>query len=180
MLEKKWMMIAMPKNQFDEDELFGVRDFFINRGMTVKIFSPSGKEATGNKRTRFNPDGMLVDWNKFLEGKGKYDAVLITGGKGAWKSLWDDPILPQILTDHHRSGSVVGAIGSAVPVLISASLCDKELAAPNDERVLSRLKEFDVYPSEEALLVENKAVSANSSKTLDMFCNEVWKGINGD
>jgi len=179
MSEKKWLMIAMPKNQFDEDELFGVRNFFDSRDVHVMVFSPSGKEATGNRKTRFTPDGMIVDWNKFLEERGgRYAAVLIVGGKGAWKSLWSDQILPQILTDHHRAGCVIGAIGCGVPVLASATLCKGELAIPNDERVLARLDELNVYPSEDEMLSDNRVISASSVNVLEKFCTEVWREMN--
>ncbi len=172
-------MIAVPKNQFNEEELFGVRDFFTSRGAKLMILSPSGKEATGDCKTRFSPDGMIVDWNKLLEGRSRYDAVLTLGGKGAWKSLWSDQILPQILTDHHRAGCVIGAMGCGVPVLAGASLCKGELAVPNDERVLARLDELGFYPSDDELLAENKVISASSSNVLDRFCGEVWSQMNG-
>ena len=65
------------------------------------------------------------------------------GGKGAKKFLWDDPIVPQILTDHSRSGSIIGAIGSALVVLVKASLVNGEIPLPQDEETRVELKNLN-------------------------------------
>jgi putative intracellular protease/amidase len=43
--------------------------------------------------------------------------VVAVGGSGAKKYLWPDRILKLMLTDRHRGGFVVAAIGMAVPCL---------------------------------------------------------------
>jgi len=103
MLGKNILMV-IPRNQFDEDELFATRELLELAGARVIVLSKTGQEAVGTNRTRFLPHGMIIDWNKQEGIFGKYDAVVLVGGKGAPKSLWDDPILPQILTDHYRAG----------------------------------------------------------------------------
>jgi putative intracellular protease/amidase len=102
-------------------------------GARVVVLSRSGQEGRGMNQERFQPDGMIIDWNKQPGVEGKYHAVVLVGGKGARKSLWDDPIVPQILTDHYRAGSVVGAMGSALVVLARASLITGEIPEPEEE-----------------------------------------------
>ena len=128
----KSVLIIIPKSQFCEKELYGLKSILKQGEVKVVVLSKSGKEARGMKREKFQPDGMIIDWNKQPGVQGKYHAVVLIGGKGAKKSLWDDPIVPQILTDHYRAGSVVGAMGSALVVLMRASLVIGEIPLPKE------------------------------------------------
>ena len=125
-------LIIIPKSQFCEEELYGLRTALKQRGVNVVVLSKSGQEACGMKQDKFQPDGMIIDWNKQPGIQGKYHAIILVGGKGAKKSLWDDPIVPQILTDHYRAGSVIGAMGSALVVLVKASLVTGEIPLPQE------------------------------------------------
>ncbi len=142
-LSRTNILIIIPKSQFCEQELNGVRTVLQQGGANVIVLSKSGQEARGSNKKKFQPDGMIVDWNKQPGIKGKYHAVIVIGGKGAKKSLWDDPIVPQILTDHSRSGSVIGAIGSALVVLIRASLVNGEIPLPRDEETRVELRNLN-------------------------------------
>ena len=115
-LSRTNILIIIPKSQFCEQELNGVRTVLQQCGANVVVLSKSGQEARGMNKEKFQPDGMIVDWNKQIGVESKYHAVILVGGKGAKKSLWDDPIVPQILTDHYRFGSIIGAIGK--PLLL--------------------------------------------------------------
>ncbi len=94
-------------------------------------------------KEKFQPDGMIVDWNRQEGVQGKYQAVVLIGGKGAKKSLRKDPIVPQILTDHHRSGSVVAAIGSAIVVLVKSSLAEGEIPLPKNDVTREELENLN-------------------------------------
>ena len=142
-LSGKNILIIIPKSQFCEQELNGVRTVLQQGGANVIVLSRSGQEARGSNKKKFQPDGMIVDWNKQPGIKGKYHAVIVIGGKGAKKSLWDDPIIPQILTDHYRFGSVIGAIGEALVVLLKASLVFGDVPLPRDESTREELEYFN-------------------------------------
>ena len=139
-LPKKNVLIIIPKSQFCEEELCGLRSALKRRGVHVVVLSKSGQEARGMKRDKFQPDGMIIDWDKQPGVQGKYHAVILIGGKGARKSLWDDPIVPQILTDHYRAGSIIGAIGSSLVVLMMASLVTGEIPLPKDNDARKKLE----------------------------------------
>jgi len=136
-------LVIIPKSQFCEKELCGVKSELEQRGVRVVVLSMSGQEARGMNKEKFQPDGMIVDWNKQPGVQGKYQAVVLIGGKGARKSLWDDPIVPQILTDHHRSGSVIAAIGSAIVVLVRASLVTGEIPLLQDDATREELESLN-------------------------------------
>ena len=86
------VLIVIPRNQFAEDELFPLKEKLEAAGCRVWVLSRTGKEALGMNKTKFQPDGMLADWNKQEGVPGKYDAVIVTGGKGA----------PKTFTQHSR------------------------------------------------------------------------------
>ena len=96
----------------------------------------------------------------------RYDAVLVVGGKGAKNSIWSDPILPQILTDHYRSGKVVGALGISVVALARAGLLTgQDASVPDHEACIREVKDAGVYISEDSLTFSNRIVTAGSDSS---------------
>lgn len=164
------ILIIIPKNQFDEEELFTTRSVLQAAGARVVILSKTGKEAVGMQKTRFQPDGIIVDWNRHRGLSRKYDAVLVTGGRGSAKSLWDDDIVPQILTDHYRGGSIVGAIGASVVVLARTGfLTDANAAAPDDPEILNKLQAEGVVRVDEPVVSKNKIITARDAGAARQF-----------
>ena len=125
-------------------------------------------------KTRLTPDGILVDWDKrFLPNK-RYDAVLVVGGKGAKNSIWSDPVLPQILTDHYRSGKVVGALGISVVALARAGLLTgQDASVPDHEACIREVKDAGVYISEDPLTCSNRIVTAGGDSSGELVGKKV-------
>lgn len=175
-LSGKNILMVIPKNQFAEDELFETCKFLEAEGARVVVLSPKGQEAVGMNKTRFQPQGMLIDWNKQAGIHSKYDAVLLVGGKGAPKSLWSDPILPQILTDHYRAGRVVGALGLSVAVLARASfLNEKPASGPEDAVFLQELGAGGGYHSEDPVTCHERIVTARGGEAAREFAEAVTR-----
>ncbi len=172
-LASKNILIVIPKNQFQEQELFDTLQALKASGLQIFVLSKSGQEAVGMNKTRYTPDGMLVDWDKQPGVSKKYDAVLVLGGKGAAKSLWDDAILPQILTDHFRAGRAIGAIGSGVTVLARASLLSGEVAGPDDEKFLAELETAGLIRSSSKVVQDGKIVTASGPEAATEFAQTV-------
>lgn len=176
-LNGKTILIMMSKNQFDETELFGVRDGLSRPGGRVVILSPSGQEATSTQRGKFVPDGVLVDWNKQEGITGKYSAVIVVGGKGAPKSLWKDPILPQILTDHFRAGSVVGGIGLGCASLALAGILPGECAGPDEPGFLQVLEGAGLTRAPEPVTRYANVVTSQGADAVENFVATVIQAM---
>ena len=176
----KSALIIIPKNQFCEEELYGIRSAVENKQVRVVVLSESGKEAIGMKKDKFQPDGMIIDWNRQPGIQGKYSFVIVLGGKGARKSLWDDPIIPQILVDHHRSGSIIGAIGSALVVLVKASLVTGEIPLPKDADSLKELETLNAVCVDIPVTHTNNIILGQSSDSVDSFSEKFFNLINSD
>ena len=163
-------LLVIPQNRFCEQQLFDLKEVLEGGAGECRILSKSGKEAKGEAKTLLQPDGMLVDWNRFLQGKQKYDAVIVIGGKGAKSSVWEDPILPQILTDHFRAGKILGAFGLSVVALARAGLVSRcEVSAPNEEACLKELEDVGAYPEDKNLVVLDRIITSNDPGSGEIF-----------
>jgi len=176
-LQSKRILIVIPKSQFQEQELFDTLEVLKAAGARIHVLSKSGQEAVGMSKTRFTPDGMLVDWDKQEGHAGKYDAVLVMGGKGAPKSLWDDTILPQILTDHFRAERVIGAIGLGVAVLARASLLSYEAPGPEDEKFTEELEKAGLTRAHSSVLQDGKIITASGPDAATEFARAVISAL---
>ena len=172
-VKPKNILIVIPKSQYEEQELFNVLEILKTADSRVIVLSKSGKEAVGMNKTKFKPDGMLVDWDKQQNVSGKYDAAIVMGGKGAPKSLWDDTILPQILTDHFRAGRVIGAIGMGGAVLARASLLSYEAAGPDEEKFISELEDAGLSRSSSQVVRDGKVITASGPEAAEEFAHAI-------
>lgn len=172
-LTGKNILLVIPKNQFDDAELSRTRAVLDATGARIVILSKSGQSAVGMNKTRITPDSRIVDWNKQAGVAGKYHAVLVMGGKGAPKSLWDDDILPQILTDHYRAERVIGAIGLGVAVLARTGLLAGDTAGPDDEKFLAELEQAGVAPSPDAITHYGNVITARDATAAEKFAQTV-------
>ena len=96
-----------------------------------------------------------------MQGKQKYDAVVVIGGKGSKNSIWEDPILPQILTDHFRAGKILGAFGLSVVALARAGLISQhEISAIDDQACLQELANAGAFPEEKQIIRAERIITS--------------------
>ncbi len=156
------ILLVIPQNRFCGQQLFDLKEVLERETGQCRILSKSGKEARGEDKSSFQPDGMLVDWNRYLQGRHKYDAVVVIGGKGSKTSIWDDPILPQILTDHFRAGKILGAFGLSVVALGRAGLISQcEVSALDDPAFLQELQDAGAFPEGRNLIATDRIITSN-------------------
>jgi putative intracellular protease/amidase len=169
-----FILLVIPQNLFCDQQLLDLSTIFQMKSIKSVVLSMSGKEATGEMRSRVIPDGILVDWDKIFLPNKKFDAVVVIGGKGSKKSIWSDPILPQILTDHYRSGKVVGALGLSVVSLARAGLlAGCNVSAPDNDACISVLKDAGAFVVEEPLTCSDRIVTAGDDSGGKLFGNKI-------
>ena len=172
-LSRTNVLIIIPKSQFCGQELNGVRTVLQQCGASVVVLSKSGQEARGMNKEKFQPDGMIVDWNKQIGVEGKYHAVILVGGRGAKKSLWDDPIVPQILTDHYRFGRIIGALGSAIVVLVRASLVTGEVPVQGDANTIKELECLNAVCVDTPVISRDNLVLGQGADSVSDFSKSI-------
>jgi len=170
---KKNILLIIPNKQFSDTELFGVLEVFTSAGVGRVVLSKSGREVAGADRKRLQPDGPIIDWDKQAGFSGKYPAVIVIGGKGARKSLWDDTIVPKILVDHYRAGSVIAALGSASVVLARAGLLTDGCAAPDDEAAQAELDSLGIYCSDQLIEESNRIITGSGGQAARSLAQRV-------
>ncbi|MBT5471919.1 MAG: hypothetical protein HOK41_15060 [Nitrospina sp.] len=168
-------LLVIPQNRFCEQQLFDLKEVLERDSGQCRVLSKSGKEAKGEGKISLQPEGMVVDWNRYLQGREKYDAVIVIGGKGSRSSIWEDQILPQILTDHYRAGKILGAFGLSIVALARAGLLSRcEVSAPlDDEACLKELEEVGAFPEDKSLVVVDKIITSNDPESGKLFGEKI-------
>ena len=180
MASLNYFLLVIPQNRFCGRELSDLKEILDRGPGKCVVLSRSGKEGKGEDKTILQPDGMLVDWNRHLLGKQKYDAVIVIGGKGSRNYIWEDPILPQILTDHFRANKILGAFDLSVVALARAGLISScEVSAPKDEKCLKELEEVGAFPEDKALVVVDRIITSNDAGSGKAFGEIILKLLQG-
>ena len=193
-LEGKNILIIIPKDYYLESEFDPVFEAMNSEGAKVLVASSKLKEAVGMKTGRANPDVLIVDAIEGITGdsyvsaakgvrqiKGVFHGVIVIGGSGARTYLWKDKLLRLLLSDRHRSGMVVAAIGNAVPCLGKADLLQnmEVTTEPDNKKAIKELEEAKAVLVDEPMTVYNKIFTVQNADAikgfLDPFIEEVAK-----
>lgn len=181
MPNRKNILIILPRSQHSEEELQAVRKAVDDAGARWVALSKSGRESAGTSGGRFSPTGMIVDWDKQPSFAGKYDAVVLVGGRGARKSLWEDPIVPQILTDHHRAGKWIAACGLAVAVLARAGFLAGEASGPvDDPDFLAEMERAQLALAAEPVTRAGNVLTGRGGDRAEDFGRALYRALSGE
>ena len=186
-LEGKNILIIIPKDYYDEQELDIPLKKFRAEGADVRIASTKLKEAVGMKAGRVMPDVLVVDAIEGITGDsyvtgakgtrqiiGVYHGVVVIGGRGARKYLWTDKLTRLLLMDRYKSDMVVAAIGQGVPTLGEAGLIENiDVAAPQDKHTLPALDKAAAILSDEKLEVQDRLITAVGAEAAEEFAEAV-------
>ncbi|MBI5426754.1 MAG: DJ-1/PfpI family protein [Nitrospinae bacterium] len=183
-LNEKNVLIVIPKDYYNEKELDPVLEALKKEGpANVRIASPKLKEAVGMRSGRVMPDLMLVDAIEGITGdsyvtggrgarqiKGVFHGVIVIGGSGAKRYLWNEPLLKLLLTDRHRSGFVVAGIGMGVPCLGRAGVLESQDAtAENNKDCVKELEDAKAVIVNDEVAVGDRVITARGASAVGPF-----------
>jgi protease I len=185
-LTGKNVLFIIPKDYYQEDELDPLMAIMKEEGARVLIASTKFKEAVGMKTGRIMPDVMVVDAMEGIIGDsyvtggtgtrqiiGVFHGVILIGGNGARLYLWKDQLIRLLITDRHRSGMVLGAMGSAVPTLVLAGLIhDFDVAASKDKHTLKELEKANVKISADNVADYDRIITAEGESAIKPFAEK--------
>ena len=185
-LSGKNILIIMPKDYYDEEELEIPYEIFKSEDANIIVASGKMKEAVGMKTGRRMPDRLIVDSMEGITGdsyvtggtgtrqiKAVFQGVVIVGGSGAKNYLWEDKITRLLITDRYKSGFVVGAIGQGIGCLAEANLIEA-LEVPIDESkakkpFLKILEKGKSLLSDQDLIIHERLVIGKDSSVAEAF-----------
>ena len=189
-LTGKNILIIIPKDYYDEEELEIPYELFKSEDANIIIASGKMKEAVGMKTGRRMPDRLIVDSMEGITGdsyvtggtgtrqiKAVFQGVVVVGGSGARNYLWEDKMVRLLLTDRYKSEFVVAAIGQGIGCLAEANLVEA-LEVPVDENTAKKpfLKILDkgkALLSDEDLIVYERLVIGKASSIAKAFAEAV-------
>ncbi|MDE0849266.1 MAG: DJ-1/PfpI family protein [Nitrospinaceae bacterium] len=189
-LTGKNILIIIPKDYYDEEELEIPYELFKSEDANIIIASGKMKEAVGIKTGRRMPDRLIVDSMEGITGdsyvtggtgtrqiKAVFQGVVVVGGSGARNYLWEDKMVRLLLTDRYKSEFVVAAIGQGIGCLAEANLVEA-LEVPVDENTAKKpfLKILDkgkALLSDEDLIVYERLVIGKDSSIAKAFAEAV-------
>ena len=193
----KNILMVIPSDFYDEEQFEPLAEIFQAEDAHLVTASGKTKESIGMKKGRLRPDVLIVDSMEGIVGdsyvtaegrgsrqiKGIFHGVVLIGGKGARKYLWNDKVLHTLLSDRHRSGFVLAAIGTAVPTLGTAGLLEGKSATMEfdkyTEKVMEKsnalLEETDVAIDDSFMTERGAAaiITANGKGALKKFAETV-------
>ena len=182
-LTGKNVLFIIPKDYYSEDELDPLVAIMKEEGARVLIASSKFKEAVGMKTGRIMPDLLVVDAMEGIIGDsyvtggtgtrqiiGVFHGVILIGGNGARLYIWKEKLVRLLITDRHRSGMVVSALGTAVPALVSAGLIHQfDVAASKDKHTLKELEKANVKISDEMVADYDRVITAEGATAIKPF-----------
>ena len=189
-LSGKNILIIIPKDYYDEEELEIPYELFKNEDANIIVASAKMKEAVGMKTGRRMPDRLIVDTMEGITGdsyvtggtgtrqiKAVFQGVVVLGGTGARIYLWEDKIVRLLITDRHKSEFVVAAIGQGIGCLAEANLVEA-LEVPVNENIAKKpflkiLEKGKALVSDEDLIVHERLVMGKDSSRAEAFAQAV-------
>jgi len=189
-LTGKNILIIMPKDYYDEEELEIPYELFKSEDANIIIASGKMKEAVGMKTGRRMPDRLIVDSMEGITGdsyvtggtgtrqiKAVFQGAVVVGGSGARSYLWEDKMVRLLLTDRYKSEFVVAAIGQGIGCLAEANLVEA-LEVPVDESTAKKpflkiLEKGKALLSDEDLIIHERLVIGKDSSIAKAFAEAV-------
>lgn len=182
-LTGKNVLFIIPMDYYLENQLDPLVAIMKEEGARVLIASSKFKEAVGMKTGRIMPDLLVVDAMEGIIGDsyvtggsgtrqiiGVFHGVILIGGNGARLYLWKEKLVRLLITDRHRSGMVVSALGSAVPTLVSAGLIHQfDVAASKDKHTVKELEKANVKISDEIVAGYDRIITGEGESAIKPF-----------
>ena len=189
-LSGKNILMIIPKDYYNEEELEIPYEVFKNEDANIIIASGKMKEAVGMKTGLRMPDRLIVDTMEGITGdsyvtggtgtrqiKAVFQGVVVVGGTGARKYLWEDKMVRLLLTDRYKSEFVVAAIGQGIGCLAEANLVEA-LEVPVSESTAKKpflqiLEKGKALLSDEDLITYERLVIGKDATVSKAFADAV-------
>jgi protease I len=101
----KKILLVIAQEQFRDEECFVPKQLFEAAGAEVTVAAESTKTAIGTLGGSIKPDIRISDARI-----DDYDAIVISGGSGSKKYLWDNKALQKLVKEADAQKKIVSAI----------------------------------------------------------------------
>jgi protease I len=162
---KKKVLMMIAQEKFRDEELEHPREVFVQKGFEVVIAAAEKKEAHGTYGAKVMPDTTIAD-----AAKENYDAMVVVGGNGAAKYLWNNQTVFNMVRAHHAAGKPLGAICIGPVVLAQAGLLKGvEATMFKSADTVAEFNKAGVKTSEADVVTSGTIVTANGPAAARKF-----------
>ncbi|MCW7074773.1 MAG: DJ-1/PfpI/YhbO family deglycase/protease [Candidatus Methanospirare jalkutatii] len=175
-LEGKKILMVIAQQDFRDEELFEPKAVFEGAGASVFVAAPRKETATGMLGGKVQPDFAISGVNA-----SEFDAVVVVGGSGSPKYLWDDTQLRNLVKDAYAGGKVVAAICLSPVVLARAGILKGKSATvfPSSDAVAELKKGGAIY-KDESVVIAGRIVTGRDPASAEAFANAIASLLRGE
>src|SRR5262249_30616565 len=164
-LDGKPILLVVGPENFREEELDEPRDVLEREGADVTVACRRLGEARGMLGERVMPEVTLRD----VKAR-DFDSIVVVGGTGSPKHLWNDDDLASLVRDVHAAGKVVGGICLSGAVLAGAGvLKDLEATVYRTTESLEELRRGGAKFVSKAVVTSGNVVTASGPEAATEF-----------
>lgn len=171
--EGKKILIVIAQEQFRDEECFVPKKVFEAVGVKVTVAAEATKTAKGMLGGTIKPDIKISDARV-----DDYDAVVITGGSGSRKYLWDNKALQKLVTEADAQKKVISAICISPVVLARTGILKgKESTVFKSPDTVSELKEHGAVYLDREVVVSGRVVTGRDPASAEAFGKAILEAL---
>lgn len=169
----KKILLVIAQEHFRDEEFFVPKQIFEAAGAKVTVAAEFTETAKGTLGGTIKPDIRISEAR--IE---DYDAIVISGGSGSRKYLWDNKYLCKLVKEADSLEIVVSAICISPVVLARAGvLKGKESTVFSSPDTVHELKEHGAIYQDREVVVSGRIVTGRDPKSAEAFGKAVLKAL---
>ncbi len=168
------ILMIIAQNDFRDEEFLEPKKVFESNNSKITVASVTTKEARGMLNTTVKPDIRIADANA-----NDYDAIVVVGGMGSKKYLWENKKLHNLLQDANNKNKIIAAICIS-PVVLAKSklLTDKKCTVFNDPESIKLISKAGGIYENKDVRVDGNIITGRDPKSAKKFGKEIIKALN--
>jgi protease I len=165
----KNVVFIVAQREFRDEEYQIPRRVIEDAGFSVCVASPQGGTCTGSLGLSVEADCSIDE----IEPE-NYDAIVVVGGQGSKKQLWNHSRLRDIVSDMGSSGKVVAGICISTVVLAKAGVLDGRKATVFETpETLEELRNFGAEYVKKDVVSDMNSVTASGPEAAEEFGEKI-------
>ncbi len=171
--EGKKILLVIAQEQFRDEECFVPKQLFESAGVKVTVAAESTKIAKGMLGGTIKPDITISEANI-----DDYDAIVISGGSGSKKYLWDNKELHELVKKADARQKVISAICISPVVLARTGILKgKESTVFKSSDTVRELKEHGVVYLDREVVVSDHVITGRDPASAEAFGKAVLEAM---
>lgn len=172
-LTEKKILMVIARDNFRDEEYSYPREIFESNGARVIVAAETSRECRGMLGLKVIPQLPIRNVRP-----NDYTAIVIVGGTGAQKYLWEDPDLRTIVQKAYSAGKTIGAICLAGVVLAKAGILQgKKVTIYKTPESLNEIQNAHAQYVPEPLVIDDNIITADGPRAAKEFGRAIVEAL---